>query len=481
MMLSPERIAEREKRAVALSSVVAAVGLTLVKIVVGLATNSLGILSEAAHSGLDLVAAVITLAAVRVSDRPPDREHPYGHGKVENLSALVETLLLLGTCVWIVIEAVRRLFVREAHVEVTVWAFAVMAVSILVDVTRSRALMKVARKHRSQALEADALHFSTDIWSSAVVIVGLACVAASEWLRANTTMRADWLHHADAVAALAVSGIVVAVSVRLGKRTIDALLDAAPKGLVSTIESAVSSVTGVSAAQRVRVRHSGAATFVDMALAVGRSASFEEAARIAREAEEAVHRLLPRADVMVRIDPVVKDEASLVERIWSAAARHGVGVHGIRAQEIRGRIRVEMHAEVPDDLTLGQAHDRVSAVEETIRGEVQGLADIVTHIEPVGDREVLRRGVPDPDRDLARLIAGLAHGVPGVRDVHDTVIHREDDGLSVSFHCLMEPEIPISDAHQITVRLESLLRARFPELGRVVIHVEPLEPGAPGP
>ena len=172
MTASAGSAAEREKRLVALSSVLAAIFLTSMKIVVGLLTHSLGILSEAAHSGLDLIAAAVTLFAVRLSDRPPDREHPYGHGKIENLSALVETLLLLATCVWIIYEAIDRLFFKSVHVEASIWSFIVMGTSIGIDVTRSRALMRTAKKHNSQALEADALHFSTDVWSSSVVIAG---------------------------------------------------------------------------------------------------------------------------------------------------------------------------------------------------------------------------------------------------------------------------------------------------------------------
>ncbi len=200
-MEAPTQSAEQEKQRVALSSVVAAVFLTGIKMVVGLLTNSLGILSEAAHSGLDLIAAGVTYFAVRVSDLPPDSEHTYGHGKVENLSALIETLLLLATCIWIVYEAVTRLF-EPVQVEATLWSFVVMGLSIVIDISRSRALMKVAKKYDSQALEADALHFSTDVWSSSVVILGLMAVWAAQWLEANTALSVAWLYRADSAAAL---------------------------------------------------------------------------------------------------------------------------------------------------------------------------------------------------------------------------------------------------------------------------------------
>ena len=213
---------EKEKKSAATNSVVAAVFLTGMKLVVGLMTGSLGILAEAAHSALDLVAAVVTFLAVHFSDKPADHEHPYGHGKIENFSALVETVLLFATCAWIIYEAVQRLFFHTREVDASLWAFVVMAVSIAVDISRSRMLYRAARKHRSQALEADALHFHTDIWSSSVVIGGLALV----WLGQNVFPGATKvLARADAVAALGVAVIVLFVSYRLGKRTIDVLLD----------------------------------------------------------------------------------------------------------------------------------------------------------------------------------------------------------------------------------------------------------------
>jgi cation diffusion facilitator family transporter len=472
MTVLPDTTAEKEKRLVALSSVLAAIFLTSMKIVVGLLTHSLGILAEAAHSGLDLIAAGVTFFAVRVSDRPPDLEHPYGHGKVENLSALIETLLLLGTCAWIIYEAVSRL-ISPVHVDASIWSFVVMGVSIAIDVTRSRALMKMAKKHGSQALEADALHFSTDVWSSSVVIAGLTAVSLGQWLHDHSPVRADWLFRADAVAALGVSAIVVWISLQLGRRTIDVLLDSAPQGMTAQIEQAVTQVPGVSAVRRIRVRHSGPATFVDLTLGVPRSVSLEEAHEIASRAEASVQQLLPRTDVMVHIDPVVHNDTSLVERVRSIAARQGLSIHGIRAHDVRGRLSLEMHVEVAEDLTLTQAHERVTAFEMALRGESPELGDIVTHIEPMGDHEVRRPATRAGSAQVRAAVLQLPGQLPGVRDCHRITIYRDGNDLSVSFHCSMEPNLPISDAHQLTVQLESTLRARLPELGRVVIHVEP--------
>lgn len=288
----------REKRWAALSSVMAAVGLTGFKIVVGFATGSLGILAEAAHSGLDLVAAVMTFLAVRISGKPADRGHLYGHGKVENLSALFETLLLLITCAWIIYEAIHRLRFHTADITVNVWSFAVMATSIVVDVSRSRMLYRAARKYNSQALEADALHFSTDIWSSAVVIFGLFCVKLSGWVPGLS-----FLLQADSVAAMLVGLIVVYVSVQLGIRTIQALLDHAPSGMEKKIISAVQALPGVEDCHSVRLRYSGPQLFVDIHILVDGNQSLREAHHLTEAIEQAIQQLAPNADVTVHPEP----------------------------------------------------------------------------------------------------------------------------------------------------------------------------------
>ena len=305
-----------EKKRVALLSVLAAVLLTGTKLIIGVLTGSLGILAEAAHSGLDLVAAVITYGAVRVSDKPADASHLYGHGKVENLSALAETLLLLVTCAWIVYEAVNRLFFKEVHIETNAWAFAVMIMSIVVDVNRSRVLRRVAETYDSQALEADALHFSTDIWSSAVVLVGLALVKVGEWVGGSAA-----LAQADAVAALAVALIVIYVSVKLGKRAVNVLLDTAPEGMAQQIKGQVEQIEGVTSCRQVRVRRAGAESFVDVVLEIGGDVTFDVAHDITAKVEEAVIGSVPRADVVVHYEPA-EPGPDVAKRL---VARNGTG------------------------------------------------------------------------------------------------------------------------------------------------------------
>src|SRR6202165_839454 len=267
----------RERRAVAGNSVLAALVITSLKIAVGVATGSLGILSEAAHSGLDLIAALMTFFSVRVSDKPADADHQYGHGKFENFSAFIETGLLLLTCVWIVYESIRRLFFHSVEIEPSVSAVLVMLLSIAVDAWRSRALGRIATKYDSQALEADALHFSTDIWSSGVVIIGLVLVLLGR------KFNIQLLRDADPIAALFVAGVVVSVSWRLARRTIDGLLDAAPAGVRSQITEAVSRVEGVLDVHRVRIRRAGNRYFADLAVGLARTVTFQRSEQLDRK------------------------------------------------------------------------------------------------------------------------------------------------------------------------------------------------------
>jgi cation diffusion facilitator family transporter len=293
-----EMTPKKEKNMAALTSVIAAIGLTTFKVIVGVLTGSLGILAEAAHSALDLVAALVTLFAVRVSSKDPDKEHPYGHGKIENLSALFETLLLLGTCVWIVYEAISRLTGKVVEVDITIWAFIVMVTSIVIDYSRSKVLYAAAMKHNSQALEADALHFSTDIWSSAVVIIGLILVKISE-----VVPSLSWLKQADSVAALGVSAIVVYVSVRLGIRTIQGLLDTAPDGMDQKIKEIAESVEGVQDCHKVRVRMSGPTLFADVHIRLNPRMSVEKAHEKTLLIQKKVREELPGVEVTVHVEP----------------------------------------------------------------------------------------------------------------------------------------------------------------------------------
>ena len=475
MTLTIDPQAEKEKRDAALSSVAAAVFLTGLKLVVGIMTGSLGILAEAIHSGLDLVAALVTFFAVRISDQPPDEGHQYGHGKVENLSALIETVLLLVTCVWIVYEAIQRLFFKPAEIEVSIWAFVVMGISIVVDVSRSRVLSRAAQKHNSQALEADALHFTTDIWSSAVVIVGLLLV----WLSERLGSEWDWLVKADAVAALVVAGIVVYVSLKLGRRAVSVLLDAAPPGLAEEIGAEADQVPGVQGLGPVRVRQAGAFVFVDLTVNVDRGASLEEAHQVAEEVDQRISRLFGLGDVVVHVDPVRRSGENLSQTVSAVSARLGLRTHEVHAHEVGGRYFVDLHVEVPADLTLREGHDRVSRLEDAVRGELPQVSDIHSHIEPI-PAAVTPAAWPAPmnaagDAELQARIEAIVSGVPGLHGVHGIHILPAADGYDVVLHCHADPEMLVAEAHRLAEEAEKGIHAQVDGLSQVLIHVEPEE------
>jgi len=461
--------ADRDKRWVATTSLVAALLLTAFKLAAGLWTNSLGILSEAAHSGLDMVAAAITLWAVRISSAPADHEHTYGHGKFENLSALFETILLLVTCVWIVSEAMERLFFSGEIVKIdpNIWAFAVVIVSIIIDISRSRALKRAADKYSSQALEADALHFSTDVWSSMVVFLGLIGVVVGE------KYSQPWLIQADSVAALGVAGIVVWVSLQLGKKTVADLLDSVPKGLQEKVEAAVRGVPGVAEVRQVRLRRSGPEVFADVTLAVGRAVAFEQTHDIANQAEAAVRSVLPKADVVVHVEPAVPSDEDITTKVRLIAARHGLGAHGIRIYEENGQRWLELHLEVNESLVLEEAHRQASQFEQALREAVPSLQRIVTHLEPAGDAAATIHSRSAGELLIHKFLVRFQNESKIRLHPHNVLVQQIGPELSVSLHCTLEPATPIVDAHDLTVRLEKYLRDNIPNLGRVVIHVEP--------
>jgi cation diffusion facilitator family transporter len=456
-----------EKRGVAFTSMLAALGITALKTVVGFTTGSLGILSEAAHSGLDLVAAFITFVSVSVSDKPADSDHQYGHGKVENFSAFLETGLLLITCIWILVEAVRRLFYRHEllAIEPTVAAFGVMFLSIGVDWWRSRKLKRIAVKYGSQALEADALHFSTDIWSSAVVILGLALVMMGRRLGVA------WFADADPVSALVVAGVIMYVSSRLARQTIDALLDAAPSGVRAQIMNEVQREPGVLEVDRIRIRRAGNRYFADLSVALARNVTFQRAEQVVNSVTVAVHRVLPDADVVVHSTPRASVAENIFDRIRAVATRNNLVVHDVSVQALAGRLHVEQHLELDETLLLKDAHDRVTGLEAEMREEVPEISSILTHIESepahIESADEVVRSNMEPR--LRRIVAEF----PEILDVHDVKVKRVGDRLYLSCHCTMSDILPLSRVHDLQTALEIRFKQEAPELFRVLIHPEP--------
>jgi len=452
----------REKEMAAVSSLAVAIALTTMKAIVGILTNSLGIISEALHSGLDLVAAATTLYAVRISGKPPDRDHHFGHGKYESFSALVEVILLLATCAWISYEALQRLLFRETHIEASVAAFAVMMISIVLDYSRSRILYRTAKKYKSQALEADALHFSTDIMSSSVVILGLLFVSFGYRI-------------ADPLAAIGVVIVVVALSLRLGMRTVAVLLDRAPEGLADSIVAEVVKIPGVRSGGRIRVRPSGAQTFIDLEVFVDRSINFERVNAIVVEVERAVRNLVPNSDIVVRTQPAVLTEKKFSDEVRSLASRiNGIrGIHDIAVNDSENGLQVEMHLEVDPNASLEDAHAISSRLESSIKKNINGVVEVVTHIESPDEEPIISADVTSESYQIVQTIRETALQVSGVKSCGDIAVHTAEDGLHLTLTCILEQNLSVAEAHEISTHIEEALRRKIRGVSKILVHVEP--------
>jgi len=460
----------REKKRAALESVGSSLILVTLKVFLAVATGSLGILSEALHSSLDLVSTVITYLSVRLADKPADADHTYGHRKFENFSAFIVTGLLLLASAYIIWEAIQRLLFRHVPIQPSLLAIGILGLTILVDTVRSRALARVAQKYQSEALEADALHFSTDIWSTVVVMVGIAVV----WLGERLAL--PWLSYTDPMAALVVSGVIIWVGSRLGRRSLDALLDAAPAGLQQRIIQAVNELDGVLATERVRVRRAGGGHFVDVTISVPRTASFEQVHAISDAVERRIEQIVP-ADVMVHMEPRALASEHIFDSIRALAQRRGLAIHELAAHQLDGQLFIDLHLEVDEASTLREAHRRATELEEDIRREATGVANVNIHIEPA----VAGTHIPPADemRELAAAVQqhvnSLRQHYPELVDCHEVKVRRVERKIVVSCHCAMDGSLPLTQVHDVTQALEDRVKGKFSQIARVNIHPEPLE------
>jgi cation diffusion facilitator family transporter len=452
----------KEKERVALGSIAASAGLTLAKGVVGVATGSLAILSEAGHSLLDLAATVMTYFAVRISDKPADEEHHYGHGKVESVTALAETALLFllsGIVIW---EALQRLFGGHGQVvEATLAAFAVIITSIVVDFFRARLLYRVAGETHSEALEADALHFGSDMWSSAAVLIGLAAVA----------MGYTW---ADSAAAIVVAVFICVAGWRLGRRTIDTLTDTAPPGIANRITAIAERVAGVVAVERIRARQVGAEQFIDLGVAVSRTLPLDRVSAVKDTLAQAIRTELPKAEVTVTTEPRALDDETVLERVMVIARNRALAVHHVTVHSLSGRLSVSLDLEVDGSLPLRSAHEIASGLEEAVRDELGPDVEVETHIEPLQtDGLASREATPQRAQAIAAALAELATASGAIREVHDVRVRETNDGEIVNFHCRVDPSLTVHDVHEKVDEVERGLRRRFASVKRVIGHAEP--------
>jgi cation diffusion facilitator family transporter len=450
-----------EKQRIALGSIGASAALTVAKTAVGLATGSLAILSEAAHSLIDVAATVITYFAIRVGDKPADAEHHYGHGKMESMAALAETALLFGLSAVVLWEAGQRLVTgHEEMVEATAAAFAVIALSIVIDFFRARVLSRAASDTSSQALAADALHFSSDMWSSAAVLLGLFGVRFGyRW--------------ADSAAAMVVALFVCLAGWRLGRRTIDSLTDTAPQGVAEHIIAIARKVRDVAAVEGVKTREVGAQIFTEVEVAASRTLPLDRVESLRDNIESAVKSAIPNAEVGIIVNPRALDSETVMERVMVIARNRGLAVHHVTVHALADRLSISLDLEVDGKLSIAGAHEIADALEGAIRDEFDHVVEVETHIEP------LQPEAAGHDADLAhvaaveRALADLADASGLLRHVHDVRVRDTADGEIVNFHCDVDPQSRVSDVHERVDGVERALRRRFPAIKRVIGHAEP--------
>jgi cation diffusion facilitator family transporter len=453
-----------EKERVAFGSILASAGLAISKAVVGIATGSLAILSEAAHSLVDCAAAIMTYFAVRISDKPADEEHQYGHGKFESVTALAETALLFlisGIVFW---EVGRRLFTGEAHaVEATFAAFAVILVSIVVDFFRARALNRVAKATSSQALEADALHFSSDMWSSIAVLIGLGGVALGyQWM--------------DSAAALVVAVFICVAGWRLGRRTVDALTDVAPQGAARSAERAALAVAGVVDVERVRIRPVGPKLFVELEAGVNRTLPLDRVEALKRDVTAAVCAAMGAKDVEVIVTtlPRALNSESITERVIVIARNRGLAVHHVTVHDIEGRLSVSLDLELEGNLPLGDAHEIADALEDAIQRDLGADVEVETHNEPLQPDGLSGRDAPAAvTAEIAQTMRGWTGAAGKIRDVHDVRVRHTPNGLIVNFHCRADPALSVEAVHDAVDELERRLYEQRRDVHRAIGHAEP--------
>jgi cation diffusion facilitator family transporter len=453
---------QEQKERVALTSIAASGALTLAKAIVGVLSGSLALLSEAGHSALDFAATVMTYFAVRISGKPADEEHHYGHGKVESVTALIETGLLFvlsGVVIW---EAAKRLLGEASHlVEASIWAFAVIIASIVVDFFRARLLYRVATETTSHALEADALHFGTDMWSSIAVLAGLAGVALGFPL-------------ADAVAALVVAVLICVAGWRLGRRTVETLTDTAPAGAAERIDAAARKVPGVVAIERVRARAVGATLFVDLVVAVSRTLPLDRVAGIRAAVARAIKTEMPEAEVDVTTEPRALSDETVLERVMVIARNRALAVHHVTVQAIGGRLSVSLDLEVDGSLPLNKAHEVADGLEAAVREELGTEVEVETHIEPLQTRGLAGRDAPAERIAAVRdALAEATRTIAFVGEVHDVRVRETTEGEIVNFHCRVDPMLTVQDVHEKVDEVERALRRKFPTIKRVIGHAEP--------
>jgi len=446
------------QRRTALVSIVAACALIGVKLVAGIATDSLGLLSEAAHSGTDLIAALLTFVAVGVAVRPADPGHAYGHGKAEHLAALGEAVILVGASLVIAWRALWRLFgLASGQVDPRWWALAVMALVIVVDAGRATVSYRVGRRYRSAALQANALHFASDLAGSGAVLLGLIAARAG-------------YHWADSAAALFVAALVLVAAGRLMLLNVDVLMDRVPPDAEEAALTAIGSLPGVEL-RRLRMRQAAGRQFADVVIGVPPGAAVGQGHAAADAVEAAVHGALPDSDVVVHVEPR-QDEAALRERALAAAQRvpRVREIHNLTVLRVGRATEISLHLKLPGELPLEEAHEIATEIERAIIESVPGVDAVQTHLEPLAEAGEGRS--VDPAVADHQLVERIVREETGALP-RELRFLRSDEGLLAYLTLSLDPGTPLAAAHARASQIEERIRAERPGIADVIVHTEP--------
>jgi cation diffusion facilitator family transporter len=453
------------KEKVALSSIAASALLTIGKLAAGVASGSLALLSEGAHNALDTGATILTYFAVREANKPADDRHHYGHGKFESLSALAETGLLAGLACYVLVAAIRRLWEGAEPIDASWPVFAVLGVSIVVDLARWQTLRAVAKKTGSHALAADAMHFASDLVGSVLVLIGLGASSYG-------------FHQGDALAAIGVALFIGYAGYHLGRDTIETLLDTAPEGLAENFRSAIEQIPGVVEVEDVKLRGNGPHVLGEVTVAVSRTLPVERLIQIERAVQAKIAEISPETQASIITSPRALDEETLTERIMLIAGRRKLAVHHIIVQRLDGRDCIAFDLEIDGTMSHGAAHEIATALEDEIRAEVGAGIEVESHIEPLQDHALTgHEADPATIRQITDSLRQLAIEGGVLQGVHDVRARRTEEGLVVNFHANVDPALSVAAAHEAMDRLERAIRERTPSLLRVVGHAEPVGAG----
>ncbi|MFI5012527.1 MAG: cation diffusion facilitator family transporter [Hyphomicrobiales bacterium] len=456
----------RLKRRAAGWSIAATVMVSALKLVAALLSGSLALLADAAHGLLDIGATTLTFFAVRQADRPADADHHYGHGKIEAVAALCEATLLALLAIAAFVEAARRLLVEpQAALGASPFVFAAIAISICVDATRWRVLHIIARDTGSDALAADALHFSSDLASSFAILVGFLAAGAG-------------YANADAKATLVVAVLIGLAALRLAKRVIGVLLDTAPQGIAERVREIARHIPGVLAIDGVRVRPAGGMLMGDVSVAVARTLPLDRVSELKASLAQAIAAELKRADFTVSTRPVAPDDESVLERVMLIAARERTLVHHVTVQALDDRLAIGFDIEMDGRLSLPEAHGRASRLEAAVRDEFGPSTEVETHIEPLETRQLA--GTPadaGTTSNIANALARAAAQLGTITNVHSVRVRRTPAGLVVHFHCLAPPDTDVASVHAAVDEMEHAVKGEIAGIARLVGHAEPAGAG----